>query len=489
MNQSKRTIISALKLLESQLESCIDNADKIKSDAETLLVRAEQMHFKYGEAYSKLIISLAYWHLMQYPIGFKIARELLHMHQELEDDDLLPKILHVLASHSWGQAKLFSAQQFWIQALEQASLLGDNEIEIEALIGLGNIWRMTNNLNDANFAHNIAAQRAKFYRIPHLEAKAYILQAWDNYLLGNYQEMLPILIKSEELLVHHSNLTWKAEIYDFRGLAFLGLNDLNLAQQSCSYAYQLAQQHQLTWMMAHSSISLARVASAQSHYLPAYELLTEAELIAEQFDKGELRSQICLEQSRIAELTKDYEHALYSYKRYRQYEIALLQEQSNSLGRDKSNSSKEQLDSRARKLINRIQLQLELNSISALIYLQPFNKWAQHLSSVYNSNDLKNHYVISIIENSEEKLDTITSLIHHYCRHGDLLTRKGDNEVLLLLNDSKEKCDDICRSLSSLFTTYPWQRYSFEASSPMINYFTITEYFATVRPSQTPMEI
>lgn len=482
MAPSKKDIISTLKQLEARLESCSDNADSIKADIETVLSLSQGMHFKYGEVYAKLLISLAHWHLMQYPIGFKIARELLNSHQELEDDDLQPKILHVLASHSWGQAKLFSAQQYWIQALEQASLVGNNEIEIEALIGIGNIWRMRNSLDDAHFSHHIAAQKAKFYRISHLEAKAYILQAWDKYLQGHYHDMLPILLKSEALLTHHSNLTWKAEIYDFRGLAFLGLNHLDLAQQSCSYASELAQQHQLTWMMAHSSISLARIASAQSHYLPAYELLTKAELIAEQFDKGELRSQICLEQSRIAELTKDFEHALYSYKRYRQYKIALLQEQSNSLGKDKSNASKDQLDTRAKKLINRIQLQLELNNITSLIYLQPYDKWVQHLSSIHQSQHIHHYHVIQFSDHSEEKLDIVTSFIHHYCKHGDLLTRKNDNEVLLLINDTKEKCDDICASLCTIFHSYPWQRYSFDSSIPSIRHMTVADYFTTLSP-------
>jgi hypothetical protein len=147
VKQSKDQIISQLKALELIIEV---DTEKVKQDAEQFLLLSEKIHFKDGIAYSKLIISTAHWHLMQYHAGFKIAKELLHLHQELENDDLLPTILHTLALHSWGQAKLFSAQQFWIRALEQASLLGDNEIEIESLIGLGNIWRMTNRLSEAN---------------------------------------------------------------------------------------------------------------------------------------------------------------------------------------------------------------------------------------------------------------------------------------------------------------------------------------------------
>ena len=475
MINSKDKIITRLTALELTVEN---ESEAAKSEAEQLLTLCEDINFKYGIAYSKLIISNTYWHLVLYSQGLKIAKEVLQLHQELEDDDLLPSILHTLALHSWGEAKLYTAQNYWIQALEQASLLGNYQIEIEALIGLGNVWRMTNNLAQANSTHYIAAQRANFYRIPHLEAKAYILQAWDNYLLHHHKEMLPILLKAEELLKDNTNLTWKAEIYDFRGLAFLGLNDLTSAQQCCLYSNQLAKQHNLIWMKAHSAICLARIETAKGNFTTAYELLTKAEILSEQFDKGELRSQICLEQSRVAELTNDDEQALYSYKRYRQYEITLLQEQSNNLGRDKSNTSKKQLDIRAIRLINRIKDQLEYNSLSSLTYLIPVDKWHQRLHDINTSSMSTQYHVVVIANSSKEKIRNITLLSHHYCKYGDALTRLNDTEIGLLLHAETNVCLEIIHSLSISLSTYPWHRYSNSTSVPEVNYFNIIEYLS-----------
>lgn len=473
MKQSQNNIISNLNALDLIVE---EDAEKARLGAEQQLILSEKLHFKYGIVYSKLIISTSLWHLLKYQSGFTIAKDLLILQQELDNDDLLPSILHNLALHSWGQAKLYSAQQYWIQALEQSSLLGNNKVEVESLIGLGNIWRMTNSLEDAKSAHNIAAQRAHYYRIPHLEAKAFILYAWDCYLLQDYQAMLPVLFKAEQLLSNSNNLTWKSEVYDFRGLAFLGLNDLNSAQQCCSYAYQTAQQHNLVWMKAHSAISLARIASAQSHYAHAYDLLTQAEVIAHQFDKGELRSQICLEQSRIAELTQDYEHALYSYKRYRQYEISLIQEQTNSLGKDKTRSSKEQLEKRAKKLIQRIEIQLEFNSISALTYLLPLDKWQQNIKSLLSHSTNMDYYLITITDPSEDKLNNLILLGHHYCKHGDCMTRISKTEISLLINENYQRTQEIVHSLSSLFSSYPWHRYSLNSSIPSVNYVNLHQW-------------
>lgn len=486
MKESKNKIISNLKALELIVGDDVSNTLK---EAKYQLELSEKIHFKYGAAYSKLIISIAHWHLMDYQAGFKSAKEVLQLQQELENDNLLPLILHTLALHSWGQAKLFSAQQYWIKALEQSSLIGNHEIEIEALIGLGNTWRMTNCLEQANSTHNVAAQRANYYRMPHLEAKAYILQAWDSYLLCDYQAMLPILFKAEKLLTDNSNLTWKAEIYDFRGLAFLGLDDLDSAQKYCSLANQLAIQHDLIWMKAHSAISLARIASAQSHFTLAYQLLTDAEVIAQQFDKGELRSQICLEQSRIAELTQNFELALYSYKRYRQYEIALIQEQSSSLGRDKTSTSKERLDIRAKNLIQRIEMQLKFNSMSSLTYLLPREKWYAHLKSILTNVLSDEYHLIMITDPSEDKINNLMLLGHHYCKHGDSITRLNDTEIAILINENKNKSQEIAHSISTLLSTYPWSRYSLNVSIPSVTHFSLHELNHHATLSQMQMEI
>lgn len=473
MKKSKDSIISTLNTLNLIVE---EDAEKAKLGAEQQLLLSEKLHFKYGIVYSKLIISTSLWHLLKYQAGFAIAKDLLILHQELDNDDLLPSILHNLALHCWGQAKLYSAQQYWIQALEQSSLLDNNKLEVESLIGLGNIWRMTNCLEDAKSAHNIAAQRANYYRIPHLEAKAFILYSWDCYLLQDYQSMLPVLFKAEQLLSNSNNLTWKSEVYDFRGLAFLGLNDLNSAQQCCSYAHQTAQQHNLIWIKVHSTISLARIASAQSHYAHAYDLLTQAEVIAHQFDKGELRSQICLEQSRIAELTQDYEHALYSYKRYRQYETSLNQEKIDSLGRDKTRSSKEQLERRAKKLIQRIKIQLEFNSISSLTYLLPLDKWQHNIDSLLSHSTSMDYHLVTITDPSEDKINNLILLGHHYCKHGDSITRISKTQVSLLINENDHKTQEIVHSLSSLFSSYPWHRYSLNSTVPSVNYINLQEW-------------
>lgn len=76
-------------------------------------------------------MSRCLWCKMDYRTGFKYIKEAYQNQLNLETDHFLPEILHIHALHHWGQAKYYTAQQFWINALEQSALVDEPEIEIE----------------------------------------------------------------------------------------------------------------------------------------------------------------------------------------------------------------------------------------------------------------------------------------------------------------------------------------------------------------------
>ncbi|POB65780.1 hypothetical protein CRN59_34710, partial [Vibrio vulnificus] len=92
--------------------------------------------------------------------GLKLIKEAHSKQNRLDNDDRLPQILHLYALQYWGQAKYYSAQQYWINALEQSALIDETEIQIEALIGLGNVWRITNDYKLAASTHELAVKVA-----------------------------------------------------------------------------------------------------------------------------------------------------------------------------------------------------------------------------------------------------------------------------------------------------------------------------------------
>ncbi|GAK86293.1 hypothetical protein JCM19238_3883 [Vibrio ponticus] len=220
MDKSQHLLTTELEKLRLRIES---EPQQVLEAAEVCAAKANQILFPEGVIDSLIIISRCYWALMDYRKGLKRIKEAYNKINQIDNDDALPEILHVHALQYWGQAKFYSAQQFWIKSLEQSALVDQVEIQIESLIGLGNVWRVLREYELAQNTHELAVKVANNMRIDWLEGKARILLAWDHYLLGNYIEMLSILDGAEEALQHHHDTTWHAEIWDFRGLALLGL--------------------------------------------------------------------------------------------------------------------------------------------------------------------------------------------------------------------------------------------------------------------------
>ncbi len=235
MDKSQYLLELEIDQLRHRIES---EPQQVLAVAEQCLSRATQLGFSDGILQSLVIMSRCLWCNMDYRRGLKTIKQAFTYQNSLDTDDYLPEILHVHALHFWGQAKYYTAQQFWINALEQAALVDENEILIECLIGLGNVWRITNEYKLAASTHELAVKVANNTRIHWLEGKARILWAWDLYLLEQYVDMLTVLDGAEEVLRGHSDRTWQAEVWDFRGLALLGLERLADAEDATQRAHE-----------------------------------------------------------------------------------------------------------------------------------------------------------------------------------------------------------------------------------------------------------
>lgn len=324
-----------------------------------------------GGLNASLILSYAYWHIMDYERGLKVVKEALKLARDTFENDYLSQIYHLHALHYWGQSKYYSAKQFWVKAYERAILLKEIDIEIESLIGLGNVWRILNQLDAARAAHSHAVHVAQVRNYPILEAKALILLAWDMKLSAMYDEMLPILERAETVLVGKFDPTWVAEIHDFRGMAYLGLGALEKAERSCQHAYQLALSHKQTWMEAHCCISIARITIAKNELDQALEWLNHAEVAAHQFDSGELLSQISQEQAKVAEQNQDHELALKAFKKYRYFAEKRRREKSLNSAKEREGKTPYQLDERILYMI--AQREADVGDARVVSIIQPNN--------------------------------------------------------------------------------------------------------------------
>ncbi|WP_246225515.1 hypothetical protein [Vibrio agarilyticus] len=464
-NQNQQQLAAELQQLKRRLPL---EAKSVLKIAEQCVSRAERLFFPLGELHAKLLMSHACWCLMDYRRGLKIIKEAQQLQSKLDCDDFLPEILHIHALHYWGQGKYFSAQQFWINALEQAALVEETEIQIESLLGLGNVWRMTQEYALAASTHELAVSVANTLRIEWLEGKARILLAWDYYLLGNYAEMLTVLDGVSDLLREHPDPTWEAEIWDFRGLALLGLERLDAAEEATKKAHQLAITHDLAWMRTHSYISRARLYFLQGEAQTAMLLLENAERAAQAFDHGELLSQICYQQSVVAETLDDYSTAYHAFSKYRLYSRNILRDQTNAAGLDKARNSKRQLEQRARKLINRIRSQYEYNPEKQFSNVVSENYWWEQLVLAKSQMQNAPHAVITMQSRSSEKLDVCLELAHSVSSPTDLISRLSHRTVAMLIKEEQDSAEQLHDILKTMLHIHPWHRRGATPQSPVI---------------------
>ncbi|MCW8335914.1 hypothetical protein [Vibrio paucivorans] len=465
MDKNQHLLEVEIEQLKARIEA---EPEKVLLIAEQCEIRATQIFFPEGAIQSLIIMSRCAWCLMDYRKGLKYIKDAFTRQNALDTDTYLPEILHIHALQYWGQTKYYTAQQFWINALEQSALVDEVEIQIESLIGLGNVWRITNEYKLASSTHELAVQVANNMRIDWLEGKARILLAWDLYLLNNYVEMLTILDGAEEVLRDHSDKTWHAEVWDFRGLALLGLERAEDAEIATKKAHDLAVKHDLVWMKAHSYISRARLELLRKNPEAAAELLVEAEASAVKFDNGELLSQICFQQSRVAEEGGDFEKALSSFKKYRKHSIDMLREQTTRVGLDKARTSKRQLEQRARKLINRIRGQHEFDPEKHLTNMVSETYWWEQLVLFKTELKRSNYSVIMIQHDKPAYLDVCTEIVHSLCSQQDLLSRISSERICLLLADKDDAALEVFKVIAKMIEIYPWQRKGLNAQLPKV---------------------
>lgn len=465
MDKSQRLLEVEIDQLRSKVES---EPEKVWAIAEQCAARSAQILYPEGEIQCLIIMSRCAWCLMEYRKGLKYIKEAHSKLNVLDTDDLLPEILHIHALQYWGQARYYSAQQYWINALEQSALVDEVEIQLESLIGLGNVWRITHEYQLAKSTHELAVIVANNARINWLEGKARILLAWDHYLLNNYVEMLSVLDGAVEALKDHYDNTWQAEVWDFRGLALLGLERIEDAEEATNKAHELAMRHDLVWMKAHSFISRARVELLRKRPQKAAELLIQAEQSAVTFDNGELLSQICFQQSRVAEESGDYKTALEAFQKYRKHSTNMLREQTARVSNDKARASKRQLEQRARKLINRIRGQHEFDPEKQLSQMVSETYWWEQLVLFKTELKRSNHAVIVIQHNDANYLEVCTELAHSLCNKRDMLSRLSSERLGILLADKGDEAVNVFHVLAKMIEIYPWHRKGLDDVLPKV---------------------
>ena len=465
MNTSQRSIAVEIERLTQNIER---KPEEVRLLAEDCANRSSQVLYLEGEIRCLIIIARCAGCLMDYKSGIKTIKRAHAKLNTLDTYDLLPEIYHVYALLYTGQAKYFSAQQYWINALEQSTLVDQIEIQIESLVGLGNIWRITHEVNLARKTHELAVMVANNRRLTKLEGKARLLLARDHYSLGNYAEMLSILDSASELSEHCSNWIWQAELWDYRGLALLGLERTDDADSATKKAHELAIENNCLWMQVQCCISRSKVKLARNHPENASTFLSEAAQYAAGFDDSELMREISYYQSIAAEKLEDYQSALKFFQQYREYSLNISKEQTVKVANDRIRTSKQQLQQKAARLINRIRRQYEYDPDKHLNQMVAETYWWQKLVVLKTELKHTKHSVIIVYHPDSNYIDVCAELTHSLCNKNDILSRLSGERLGILLDNKSNGALEIYQILAQMFSIYPWQRKGLKGSKPQV---------------------
>ncbi|MDW6094437.1 hypothetical protein [Vibrio rhizosphaerae] len=470
----------SLYLLEIEIEQLKRRFETAPADvlskSEQCLTRSRQIHFAEGIIQCLMLMCRCALILGKHAQGIRYAKEALAAQDELDNDEYLPEILHLHALHSWEEGKFYTAQQHWINALEQATLEEDIHILIESLLGLGNIWRSTHEYHLACATHELAVKVANNTRQESFEGRARILWAWDLYLLNRYVDMLTVLDGALEVLEDKDFLQEVAEVWDFRALALLGLERLEDAEEAAEYAHDLAVANNLPWVKTHSYINRARLETLRQNMAEAMTLLDKAEQAARDSANGELLALVYFQQSLVAEQQEDYQSALTAFKRYRSYSTSQLNIQNRRESKDQVRKSKKQLEQRARKLINRIRGQYEYDPEKHLTNVVSETYWWEQLVLFKTALKSSNYSVIIIYHETPRYIDACTELTHSLCSKQDLVSRLSADRLGLLLADTGENAQQIFNILQQMIQIYPWGRKGLTGELPDVSLHDILSF-------------
>lgn len=407
----------------------------------------------------------------QLPKGLKHIRHAYRLQQTLETDDYLAEILHIHARIFWKQAKYYSALQFWTRALELSAWSDSTDVQIQALIGLGNVWRATGVYNLAKVTHELAVKIANHTRQGQLEIRSRIFLSWDLYLLKQYPSMLTELEVAEDLLKSTPNDTLKAQTFDFRAAALLELGCIEDAHQATTIAQTLAETHGFDEMHILALINKAKIDVRREMPKLALEWLFKAETIANANTSinHEVLALIYLQQSVTLESLTEYHEALNAYQRFRFHSLAHERETAMQLGLDKARKSKSLHEQRARKIINRLRGQYDFDSGKQLPKLVSETLWWERLVEFKTQLKNSNYSVIMLHHASPEHIDTCTEMTHSLSGPGDYLARLDSTHLGWLINSKGSSASELYDILRQMLKLYPWERRGLANTRPNVS--------------------
>ncbi|MCB5196244.1 hypothetical protein [Deefgea salmonis] len=294
--------------------------------AQLIQTCAQAIEYQHGIAEAILLQAQFHWADMDFAAAKQAIRQALHYAKKNQADDLLAEGYHLSALIHVAESSYTHALSAWYKCLKLLRTLRIESLQIEVLIGLGNLWALDLQYEKSQAALNEALTRANQINDAQLAAKAAICLSREHLKQGLFEDALISLSQADRHVSKYTNPTWYAEIYNYRARVWLSLKLTDQAHAECLQAWQqIAEHDNLAWAQCLTQVSLAQVALAQN--MDPSPSLNHASALAEHFNLYAFLSQIALIRSQYAEKQEHWDDALNHFKTHRQLELGALAQQ------------------------------------------------------------------------------------------------------------------------------------------------------------------
>ncbi len=311
-----------LQLLELKSQHGHSPAE-MRTQIESILASAENLNYPHGIAEAKLYLAQLFWADMSFNHASSIIQQAIQFAKVDGENYLLTEAYHLSALIYVAKGRYTHALSQWLKCLKLMQSVQHPTLEIDIMIGLGNLWAINQQHEKSLLELSRAYDQAQWIQSPTHAAKAAICLSRERLRLGHFDEALASLEQGTRHLKTLNNPTWLAEICNYRARTWLALGNTVRALKECQIAWQtINNQEHLVWAQCLTLITLAQVDLASLN--SPLEHLNRAHDLAERYQLHSFQSQIALTRSQYAEQQADWDEALASFKQYRLLDLGEL---------------------------------------------------------------------------------------------------------------------------------------------------------------------
>ncbi|SKA00205.1 putative TPR-like family protein [Vibrio cincinnatiensis] len=465
-----------LERLKSQIET--SNSEDILLEANKLLLQAKQINFVSGIITALIILARVHWLREEYDPSVELIKEAESYHNNQDNDEILPEILHLYALNALSCSQHYTAKKYWLDALDKAMFTNNMVIEIESLLGIGDVLFSLEEYARSIEIFELAVQIANKTKNRKLEVRAYILLAKSYFELNHYIDMLTVLDLAEEKVDGKQCPTWNIKLWLLKSSALLKLNRIKDAKNAAFQAYNLSMSTSATNLRIHALGCLSKIALASDNHARALYLSDIAEAVAMKVDDKASLAKIYLYQSQLHQEVKDYQAALSAFKKYKTNTLEVVKGKTNNHNLDKNYKIKNQLAVRITKSINYLKSHhaSDNNSLNTLI---SETTWWEKLMIFKASLNNNAHSVIMFYHDNPRVIDECEKLISPLCVNNDFLSRLNHKRLGLLIF-GLDSAETVYKKIKMILRLYPWDRKGLIGEKPAVSYQDVLSFPFTI---------